>query len=228
MKKDSVTATIISLISISLGVLVFMDILPFLFVWASLVATNNDDIMQLQEKSVKTSVFKFQKIYTRNSALSSLYLMKDYDKVIEYFKDLEKLGAVEPMNTTLATMSFLNTGDFENALKYAKESNNENLLARVYIKSRNFEKAKPIVEKLLSQKNSSTSIYLYKAEILISENKWKEAETYIDKALKISPNYIDVLYVKAKILNNNGQKENAKKYTSKAKALELKRSNLNR
>jgi tetratricopeptide (TPR) repeat protein len=227
MKKDSVTASIISICLMGLGILIFMDILPFLFVWASLVATNNDDVILLQEKSIKTSVFKFQKIYTRNSAISGLFLMKDYDKVIEYYKDLEEMDAVEPWNTTLVIMAYLNSGDMDNALKYAKASGNKNLLARVYVKTKDFEKAKPIVEDILSKK-PTISAYLYKAEILISENRWNEAEKYIDKALKISPKYIDALYLKAKILNKYGKNEEAKKYISRAKAQELKRSNLNR
>lgn len=226
MKKDSKIASVLSILLIGLGILIFLDILPFLFVWASLVATNNDDMILLQEKSIKTSVFKFQKIYTRNSALSSLYLMKEYDKVIEYFKELEDMNAVEPMNTTLAIMSYINVGDYNNALKYAKESNNKSLLAKVYIKTKDFDKAKPIVDDLLAQKKSSLPALLYKSEILIHENKIKDAEICIDKILKINPNYIDALYIKAKILNKYGKGDEAKRYTSRAKVLEMRRSNL--
>ena len=228
MKKDSKIATLISLFSIGLGVLIFLDILPFLFVWASLVATNTDDMILLQKKAIKTSTFKFQKIYTRTSALSSLYLTGNYDDVIKYYKDLEKLNSIDKMSTLIVINSYLAIGDLDNALEYAKTTNKKSILAKVYIKRQEFDKAKPIVEEMLQSNKKQIAAYLYKAEILIHENKWVEAESYVNKILKSNPNYLEALYLKAKILKKHNKPNEAKKYESKAKVLEIKRNNLYR
>jgi tetratricopeptide (TPR) repeat protein len=226
MKKDSKIATLISLFSIGLGVLIFLDILPFLFVWASLVATNSNDMILLQKKAIKTSTFKFQKIYTRTSALSSLYLTENYDDVIKYYGDLEKLNSVDNMSTLLVINSYLATGNFDKALEYAKTTNKKSILAKVYIKRQEFDKAKPIVEEMLQSNKKQLTAYLYKAEILIHENKWNEAESYVNKILNSNQNYLEALYLKAKILQKQNKPEEAKKFESRAKIIELKRSSL--
>lgn len=226
MKKDTITASIFSTFMIGLGIVIFLVILPYLFIWASLLTTNKSEIIELENKAIKYSTFKFQKTYTRINALPLLSLSKKYDKVIEYYNDLEKMNTADSMSQTLAIMAYIELEDYDNAIKYAKKLNNKSLLAKAYIKNKNFGKAKPIVEELLAKNISSINALLYKSEILLHENRLKEAQNTIDNVLKTSPSYIEAYYVKAEILTKYGKIKEANKYINEAKALELKRRKL--
>ena len=226
MKKDSKIAVFISGCMILSGILMFLYILPFLYIWASFCETETQDKLDSMKKSVNTSIFEFQKVYTMNSALASLVLTKDYYTVIAYYKDLEKLGAVDEGNTYLAVYSYIQTGEYNNALKYAQMFGNKGQLAQIYIKIKDFKKAKILVNEMLNQKPVKTRVYRYKAEIEMGENNWKEAYNSINKALKFAPNSVEALQDKVRISKHLGYKNEYKKSLNKLKLIELKRGNI--
>lgn len=208
------------------GILMFLYVLPFLYIWASFGESENQNKLDLMKKSVTFSIFKFQKIYTMNSALASLVLTKDYYTVIGYYKELEKLDAVDEGNTYLAVYSYIQTGEYDNALKYSQLFGNKGQQAQIYIKMKDFKKAKILVNEMLNQTPVKPKVYRYKAEIEMGENKWKEANLSIDKALKYSPNSMEALQDKVRISKHLGYKEEYKKNLNKLKLLELKRGNI--
>lgn len=226
MKQDSKIAAIISLCLVAFGVLIFMIILPFLFMWSSLMSQDTAESLNLSEKAVKTSVFKFQKIYTMNDALSTLALTGNDDKVIEYFEELEKLEATDKLNTLIAILSYIKVGDLDKALMYAQKINSKNSIAHIYLLKKDYAKASSLVDELLKENSDSIKANLYKSQLLYAEGKWKEADIYIDKVLTRSPSYIEALEEKAKICAKLGKNADAKKYESKAEFLKARRKNL--
>ncbi len=223
MNKTIKVKSIIIGLFISMAIFVVIDIIPFVLLWAGLSAHGISEQGTLQKWAVKTSVFKFQKIYTRNSILPLLVLTGDYVDAIRYFNELEALDGADNLNTRLAIYAYIQTGDYNTALSYANLIDDKNRIAQIYIKLKDYAKAGIIVENLLRENPVKVSTYLYKSEILFNDGKYGEAENYVNKALKMSPTYIDALYLKSKILNKIGKGTDAKRCFSQAKYLESQR-----
>lgn len=226
MEKTIKIKSIVITVLIFICVFLILDVVPFIFLWAGMSAKGVPNQIELQKWAVKTSVFKFQKIYTRNSILPLLVLSGDHDTAINYFNDLEKLGGADSLNTKLVTYSYIQSGDYENALRYANMINDRSRMVQVYIKLKNYAKANNVVDSLLMEKDIKSSTYLYKSELLYNEGKYVEANNYIDKALKSSSSYIDGLYMKSKILTKLGRTAEANKYFNIAKYAEAKRKEI--
>ena len=222
MKNVKVKSVVIGL-CIAFAIFVVVDIIPFVLLWAGLSAQGISEQVTLQRWAVKTSVFKFQKIYTRNSILPLLVLTGDYVDAIHYFNELEYLDGADNFNTRLAIYSYIQTGDYSTALSYAHLIDDRSRAAQIYIKLKDYKKAKIIVDKLLRENPVKISTYLYKSEILFYEGKYGDAENYVNKVLQMSPTYIDALYLKSRILNKVGRGADAKRCFSQAKYLESKK-----
>lgn len=222
MKNVKIKSIVIGL-CITLAVFVVIDIIPFVLLWAGLSAQGVSEQITLQKWAVKTSVFKFQKIYTRNSILPLLVLTGDYVDAIHYFNELEYLDGADNLNTSLAIYSYIQSGDYNTALTYAHLIDDKSRTAQIYLKLKDYKKAKIIVDKLLRENPVKISTYLYKSEILFYEGKYADAENYVNKALHMSPAYIDALYLKSRILNKVGRSVDAKRCFSQAKYLESQR-----
>ena len=216
------------IITIFLIVLFFVliDIIPFVFLWVGLSAKSPSNQISLQKWAVKTSVLRFQKIYTINSVLPILVLSGDHVTAIKYFENLELLDGADSINTRLIIYSFIQTGDFDNALKYAQLIGDKKHIAQIYIKKKDYKMAANVVDGMLLDENVKPAAYLYKSELLYNDCRYSEANNYVDKALKLSPSYIDGLYMKSKILAKFGNASESKKYFSKAKYLESVRTEI--
>lgn len=223
MEKTIKIKSIIGGLLIALCILIVLDVIPFLFIWTGVLAKNSSDEITLQKWAVKTSVFRFQKIYTRNNLLPQLVLTGDYVTAINYFKELEDLDGADSLNTRLAIYSYIKTGDYDNALMYASLINDRTRLAQIYIQIKDYVKANIVLESLLKEDSAKASTYLYKGEVLLHEGKYQEANNFADKALEKAPNYIDALYLKSKVCTKLGRVAESKKYFSQAKYLESKR-----
>ena len=226
MNKTIKVKTIVTGLFIAMAVFVIVDIIPFIFLWAGLSARGTFEQITLQKWAVKTSVFKFQKIYTRNSVLPLLVLTGDYVDAIHYFRELELLDGADNLNTRLAIYSYIQTGDYRSALQYAHLIDDKSRAAQIYIKLKDFKKAAILVESLLRENPVKISTYLYKSELLFNEGRYGDAETYVNKALGISPTYVDALYLKSRILNKTGRGAEAKRCFNQAKYLESKRKSI--
>ena len=192
--------SIIITIFVVVCVFVLIDIIPFLFMWVGLSANEPSNQISLQKMAVKTSVLRFQKIYTINNVLPLLVLSGDHVTAIKYFNELETLDGADSLNTKLVIYSYIQTGDLQNALKYAKLIGDRKRLAQIFILLKDYDKAENIVDGLLMDKSVMASTYLYKSELLYNEGKYDEANHYVDNALNLSPNFIDGLYLKSRVI----------------------------
>ncbi len=226
MKKDSKVAITISSILITFAILLFIWILPFLYVWISFEIPDKNTQINYLKKAVKYSIFPVQKVYTIESIMPSLVLTGQYEQAIKYYIEYEKSDTnslIRDAIKHLAAYAYLHTDNYAEALKIAKETNNKTLQAQVYIKIRDFETAKTIVNELLKENPERLMNYRYVAEIQMGENKWKEAEVSINKVINFAPNNIEVLKDKAEISKQLGKTNDYKKYSKKIKEIEYKR-----
>lgn len=205
---------------------VVLAVLPFLFLWAGFWAKDVQCRISLQKKSVQTSVFVFQKVYTRNSILPLLVLTGDYSTAIKYFEQLEKLGAMNTSNASIAVYSYMKMKDYDNALKYAEIINDKSRLVQIYLIKKEYAKAGNIIDELMSKDSVKVSTYYYKSELLNQEGKTDDALYYVQKALSISPAYVDALYLKSALLAKTGRIKESNEILSKAKHLESYRENI--
>lgn len=224
MSKDSKIATALAAGLIAFGVLVFLWILPFLYVYIGMVeqgqtGTHNTKWDKL---AVEFSLFYPQKVYTIEAALPGLLESKDYCSVIKYYKRLEKINAQTPATTYLATYAYIQDGDFENALYYAKKENNLKHLAKIYILTKDYKNAQIVVDKMLAEESPKPQSYLYKAELESRRGNYKVAKAYIDRAIIRMPRSVDALQVKANIEKKLGNKKEYKRIIAKIKELEIK------
>lgn len=224
MSKDSKIATALAAGLIAFGVFIFLWILPFLYVYIGMVeqGRTNTHNTKWDKLAVKYSLFYPQKVYTIEAALPSLVLSKDYCTAIKYYKTLEELNAQTPATTYLATYAYIQYGDFENALYYAKKENNLRHLAKIYILTKDYKNAQIVVDKMLAENSPKPQSYLYKAELESRKGNYKVAKTYIDKALIQMQHSIEALQVKANIEKNLGNKKEYKCTLAKIKELEIK------
>jgi tetratricopeptide (TPR) repeat protein len=86
--------------------------------------------------AIKISIFREQKIYTLNNAISQLILSKNYLEAIDYIKELEKLNAEGTVHKYLAAYAYMNLGQYDEALKYAILSNNKKIEKKILNKMR--------------------------------------------------------------------------------------------
>ena len=220
MEKTIRLKSIVVGLLVALITFIIVDVTPFLFLWAGLSSQRYDTQLALQKWAVKTSVFRFQKVYTRNSILPLLVLSGDYTTAISYFDDLEALGSADNFNTKLAIFSYIKIGEFDKALSYAILINDKSRMAQIYIKQKDYAKANIMVESLMLDNPVKISTYVYKSEMLYDGGKYNEANSYIDKALNISPTYIDALYLKSRIMGKLGNSVESKKCFNQAKYLD--------
>jgi len=223
MEKTIKVKSILKGLLIAFCIFILVDIIPFVILWIADSATSTANQIAIQKWAVKTSVFNFQKVYTRNSILPLLVLSEDYGTAIEYYKELEDLQGTDNLNTELIIYSYIRTGDYDNALMYASLINDKSRMAQIYLIKKDYEKADIVTKDLLSEKSIKASSYLYKSEILYHNGDYQQAYDYVDKALNLSPNFVDALYLKARICNNMGKSAEAKKYYSMAKYLDIER-----
>lgn len=221
MSRDSKIATIISTGMVCLGILTFLWIFPFIYMYIGMVEQANTNIRDTKwdRLAIEHSIFRAQKIFTIENALPSLILAKDYYNVISYYKELEKYHVETKSMRYLVAYSYMQVGEYEDALKYAYD--NEYQKAQIFINMKAYDKAKPIVSKLMSEKPIKPKAYLYKAELDMAENKWKEAETSIDKLLKINPNHLEGLQAKARVSKKLGRSDLYKKYMGLARLRQI-------
>ncbi len=207
---------------IVLGLFLFAYILPYLFVWIAYGEPNNTVEISQLKKAHSLAFMKSQKVFVMNSSMSTLLLAQDYDTVIEYVNELEKLNAIQKSDRYFASYAYREKGDFENALKYAKDYGEDSLLARVYIKMKDFDKADKIVDKMINDNPQKPQSYLYKSEIELSRGNYKKAEFYINKTLPMMKNSIEVWRLKSEIASKLGRQADAKDYENRQKQLEFK------
>lgn len=207
---------------------IILNILPFWLMWAGITAPEYKNQLSLQKMAVQTSVFRYQKIYTRNNLLPTLVLSGDYDTAIKYYKELEILNGADNFNTKLVIYSYINIGDYNEALNYASLIKDKSKMAQIYIKMEDYPKAAILVDELMTRKPVAISTYAYKSELEYVQGNIESAEIYANKVLAVSPAYLDVLYLKAKICKRQGKDDDARKYFNQAKYIDDKRKSLYR
>lgn len=222
MKTDTKFAAAISAGMIILGIFLFIWMLPFLYMYIGIIeqGKTNAKNTKWDKLAVKYSVFKGQKVHTIPSAILTFSLTKDYDTVIEYSKELEQIGEFQKSDAYFLTKAYIEKGDYDNALKYAKLGSNKLQEVQIYIKSKDFAKAKTLVNDMLSKTPVKPTVYLYKSEIEVSENNLKDALCSVDKLLAINPSHMEALRLKAKILKHSGKTNEYKQYQQKIRERE--------
>ncbi len=125
---------IIILSILIIAILIFEWGLPFILVWNSFNQTDKQKELKLLNTAVKISLFNPQKKYALESAIPTLVITKDYLGAIEYIKDLEKLKPLDNSIKYLASFSYMQLGDLENAIQYAIESGNKKIQTKIYNK----------------------------------------------------------------------------------------------
>lgn len=226
MKKDSKIAIILSSILIAFAILLFIWILPFLYVWIAFGTSDKNSETDYLKKAVKFSIFQTQKIYTIESIMPSLLLTGQYEQVIKYYLEYKKINthsAAKNAIKHLAAYAYLHSENYAEALEIGKETNSKIIQTQVYIKIRDFETAKVLVNEMFKEKPENLMNYRYVAEIQMGENKWKDAEISINKVLSFAPNNLDVLKDKAEISKQLGKTNDYNKYSKKIKEIEYKR-----
>lgn len=226
MKKDSKIAIVISSIMILCAVLLFVWVLPFIFVW---IAYGDEENCQTDylKKAVKYSIFPVQKAYTIESIMPSLILSGNFEDAIKYYEEYKKTNTdsiIKNAITRLAGYAYLHSERYADALEIAKELNDKTFLAQIYIKIGDIDTAKVLVNELLKENPEKTMNYRYLAEVQMGENKWKEAEISINKVLRFAPNNLDVLKDKVEISKQLGKTTEYKKYSKRVKEIEYKRN----
>lgn len=224
MQKGSKLAAVISTGMILSGIFMFLLIHPYIYIYTGIIEENNTNIRNTKwdRLAVKYSLFKFQKNYTLENAIPGLILTKDFDTALEYLKELEANGFSDNTNKYLMSYVYMKTGDYVNALKYAKESGNKFQTARIYIKMKDIKNAEILINEFLKENPVKPNTYVYKAEIEMAKDNWKTANIYIDKMLKINPNHMEALSDKALITRKLGLAKEHKKCINKIKLLELR------
>ncbi len=220
-------ANILSIGLILCGIYIFLFIHPFIYSYIGIIEQGKTNTRNIKwdKLAVQYSIFKPQKKFTINSAIPGLILNKEYDTAINYFKQLENLGLANDKNYYLASFAYEQTKDYENALKYAKKSNDKLRETRVYIKMKDFDNAQKLVDDLSKEKPLKPRIYLYQAELYMGQNKWKEANITIDKFLKINPKSVEALQDKARISRRLGNLKAYRKYMKISRLIEIKLGN---
>lgn len=211
MKKKNKFAVIITSGLICLGVFMVIWMLPFLYMYIGMIEYGKTNVQNLKwdRLAVKYSLFKSQKLQTIPSAVTSFTLAEDYDTVIAYSKELEKLGELSGADKYFLSNAYIEKGDYEKALKYASNKPQE---LKIYIKMKDVKKAQTIIEQLLNEKKVKPGVYLYKAEVEIEMNNWHDANVSIDKLLEINPKHLEAMKVKAEILKHFGRMSEYKIY----------------
>lgn len=108
--------------------------LPFVLVLKSFNQVNKQKELALLNNAVKISIFAPQKQYALESAIPALVITRDYFGAIEYIKELEKYKPLDNSIKYLASYSYMQIGDLENAMQYAIESGNKKIQTRIYNK----------------------------------------------------------------------------------------------
>jgi len=214
MKKESNFIFIIASVIICAVILLIIWALPFLYMYIGLFDEGKTGAHNLKwdKLAVKYSIFKNQKIHTIPAAVTLFSLARDYDTVIEYSKELERIGELTNADKFFISNAYMKKGDYPNSLKYA--TNKYQKLSN-YIYMGEIEKAQIIVDQLLTENPVKPTTYLYKSEIEIETNNWHDAEIWIDKLLKINPQHLEALKVKAKILKHFVRTDEYKIYEQK-------------
>lgn len=127
-KITALTSLLIILIAL------FYWCLPFILIFKSFTQPNKQKEISLLTTAVKISIFTPQKQYSLESAIPALVISKDYLGAIEYIKDLEKITTLNNGIKYLASYSYMQIGDFENAMQYAIESENKKIQTKIYNK----------------------------------------------------------------------------------------------
>lgn len=224
MNKDKIITTALATGLIAFGIFIFLWILPFLYVYIGIVEQGETNIHDTKwdKLAIKYSIFYPQKIYTIEAAFPSLIIAKDYENAIKYYKILEELNAQTPATTYLVTYAYIQIGDFENALYYAKQENDLRHLAKIYILMKDYKNAQNIVDKMLDTTSPKPQSYLYKAELESRKGNYKIAKINIDKAIESMQNSIDAWQTKANIEKKLGNKKEYKRAIHKIKEIEFK------
>ncbi len=127
--------TAITSILIILTVLIYWC-LPFVLVLNSFNQADKQKEISLLNTAVKISIFAPQKQYALESAIPALVITRDYLGAIEYIKRLEKYKPLDNGIKYLASYSYLQIGDLENAMQYAIESGNKKIQTKIYNKTK--------------------------------------------------------------------------------------------
>ena len=225
MKRENKIALTIASCMIAFGVFLVIWMLPFIYMYIGVIEQGKTHTKNLKwdKLAVKYSIFKGQKVHSIPSAILSFILTKDYDAVIEYSKELERLGELSGPDKYFMSKAYFEKGDYENALKYA---NNKEQELRIYIRMNDLEKANELVAELLKAEPVKPNTYLYKSEVELAAGNWKEAEIWVNKLLQINPQHLEALKVKAKILKHLGRNNEYELYRQKIKELEDKYQNM--
>ncbi len=108
--------------------------LPFVLVINSFNQSDKQKELSLLNIAVNISIFPTQKQYALEAAIPTLVITRDYLGAIEYIKDLEKITTLNNGIKYLASYSYMQIGDFENAMQYAIESENKKIQTKIYNK----------------------------------------------------------------------------------------------
>lgn len=227
MSKDSKIASIISSMMILFAIVLFIWILPFIYVWVAFSSPDMENQTTSLRKAVKFSVFPVQKVYTIESIIPSLILSSNYDEAIKNYEEYKKTNTNSPIKNRikrLAGYAYLHSDKYAEALEIAKELDDKQFLTQIYIKIGNIDTAKVLVQELLKEQPEKIMNYRYLAEIKMSENNWHEADILINKVLKATPNNLEVLKDKTEIAKQLGKTSEYKTYSKRIKEIEYKRN----
>jgi len=214
-------AKIISVLMIGLGIFLIFLAVPYMFIWAAFAPTDKTESSYL-EKAYKTSIFKFQKVYTIDNILPALIIKQDYNSALLYIEELEKMDAMSQTDNYFAAYAYCETGEYKKALKYAQNSNSDRMIVKVYTGLKEFDKADNLISKMIEKNPQKVQNYLYKAELELAKGNYAGAEVSINKTLPEMKQSRQVWEIKSKIAKHYGRTQDLKEYENILRQIEFK------
>lgn len=217
MNKASKILIGISSTLLTIVVIFILQVLPIIFTsLAYAQKPRSQEELNYLKKAVTCSIFKWQKAYTYENIISTLLLQNKYDDVISYYKKMKKHNiAISKAAKWEATSAYIKKGDYDTALKLAKETNDLYQQARIYIDTDKLDEAKKTVEMIFSTKTTSKSPYLYVAQIQLKEGYPTSANESINRLLEVNPQHLEALETKANIMKSLGKTDEYNQYIKK-------------
>lgn len=208
----------VSALILTLVVILILNTLPIIF---TIFAYNtqkpySQGELNYLKKAVTCSIFKWQKNYTYENIINEFLLLEDYDEVISYYEKMEKSNmTISKATKWQVTTTYMKKGNYDTALKLAKETNDLYQQARIYIDTNDLDNAKRTVEMIFSTKTRSKLPYLYVAQIQLKEGYPTSANESINRLLEVNPQHLEALQTKAEILKKLGKTDEYNEYLQK-------------
>jgi len=119
----------------------------------------------------------------------------EYNKALNLLKDISDNFDKDAEYYYMAAIIYYNMGDNFNAMEYAKESiekevleESVNLLSTIYAQEQNFSEAIEVLRKGLDELNNSYPLNYNLGIIYLNTNEKELGKEYLEKALNIKPN----------------------------------------